>query len=449
MTLATRPLAPTDRSASELTLRGLTKMFLVGIEEYSEERLAELDVQLCRLIEIVGPESRAQLSRSLAPVAHAPARALRRLAFDEDIAVAAPVISQSFCLTSDDLARVAQTGSPEHLSALCERPRLDIAVTDVLLERGDAAIALGVTAKPGAEISGSGFAVLICRAVHDQDLAVRLGTRPDIPFPVLKSLLSYVDERTRARILADAGPDTGKTVRRLLDYLGHAQDAAPARDFSAARVQLRSLYRAGTLTTNDVQRFAATGQYEHTVVAVSLLSGAPLQLIDQLFRLASNKLLLVPCRAADLSWPAAAAVMRLCSMGRPISADDMDCHRLAYLDMTGTAAQSALRHWVVHGPSTAAGAPARRPRVGTNRRRAPRRLVQLHNAVIVSDGRATTTCIIVDISATGAKLELTRKCEVPDRFVLVLSTSGGLRRACKVAWRTGTAIGVHFESHAP
>jgi len=54
------------------------------------------------------------------------------------------------------------------------------------------------------------------------------------------------------------------------------------------------------------------------------------------------------------------------------------------------------------------------------------------------------TCRIVDVSATGARLELDGADSLPDSFVLIISYDRHLRRHCSVVWRSPTAVGVEF-----
>jgi hypothetical protein len=77
-------------------------------------------------------------------------------------------------------------------------------------------------------------------------------------------------------------------------------------------------------------------------------------------------------------------------------------------------------------------------------RAAQRRYVR-HPAILLNgDGSIFCLCTMKDVSATGAKLELQTDSEVPDRFTLLLSKYGKVRRECKVSWRSKTAIGIRF-----
>ena len=62
---------------------------------------------------------------------------IRSLASRDEIAVAAPVLTGSRRLTTNDLVEIAQTKGQAHLLAISERSALEPAVTDILLDRGD------------------------------------------------------------------------------------------------------------------------------------------------------------------------------------------------------------------------------------------------------------------------------------------------------------------------
>jgi PilZ domain len=62
------------------------------------------------------------------------------------------------------------------------------------------------------------------------------------------------------------------------------------------------------------------------------------------------------------------------------------------------------------------------------------------------DGSALGPCVMADVSAGGARLLVKPTANVPNRFILLLSRDGELRRECFVAWRSVNKIGVRFDS---
>lgn len=55
-------------------------------------------------------------------------------------------------------------------------------------------------------------------------------------------------------------------------------------------------------------------------------------------------------------------------------------------------------------------------------------------------------CIVRNLSATGAALEVRSPLRFPDKFVLTIA-SETLRKPCHIVWRKERHIGVIFEEH--
>jgi hypothetical protein len=81
-------------------------------------------------------------------------------------------------------------------------------------------------------------------------------------------------------------------------------------------------------------------------------------------------------------------------------------------------------------------------------RRFDRRAFERMGALDVGDGSASTACEILDISDGGARLRplMCAPKVLPDRFTLLLSVCGKVRRSCRVAWRSTEELGVQFNT---
>jgi hypothetical protein len=84
-------------------------------------------------------------------------------------------------------------------------------------------------------------------------------------------------------------------------------------------------------------------------------------------------------------------------------------------------------------------------------KRVSRRRIVSHPAAVAIDcsGSVFCECVMMDVSATGAKLVLSsaeppNEIEIPDEFILVLSNNGHVRRRCKVSWQSENSLGVIF-----
>jgi len=82
--------------------------------------------------------------------------------------------------------------------------------------------------------------------------------------------------------------------------------------------------------------------------------------------------------------------------------------------------------------------------MGPEHRKDTRRIVRQAARMVCSDGSGLGTCLMIDVSRTGARLRVDASDAVPDEFILLLSHDGKLHRQCAVAWRSLTAVGVRF-----
>src|SRR5205814_6574750 len=108
---------------------------------------------------------------------NAPLNVIHRLAFDDEIAVAGPVLRESERLDDDTLVANASIKSQAHLLAISQRKIIAEQVTDVLVERGNREVVNSVAGNEGARFSGAGFLHMVKRAEGDSILAEHLGLR--------------------------------------------------------------------------------------------------------------------------------------------------------------------------------------------------------------------------------------------------------------------------------
>jgi uncharacterized protein (DUF2336 family) len=149
-----------ERRAS--ALRTITTLFLEQ-SSLSDEQLDLFDEVLCRLARDIELEARVELSTHLADAQPPLRQALRQLAFDEDIAVAGPVIARCEALDDDDLVAIGQERGQGFLLAMSQRAAVSERVADVIVERGDEAVVCKLAGNAGARFSPQAFGLLLRR----------------------------------------------------------------------------------------------------------------------------------------------------------------------------------------------------------------------------------------------------------------------------------------------
>jgi uncharacterized protein (DUF2336 family) len=165
------------------TLRRLADLFLVDTAAYTDDQVAVFDDVMCRLIDKADRRMLAELSNRLAQVRNAPVRVVATLARNPDITIAGPLLEKSTVLTDADLVEIADRERKDMaaLGLIGARVQLSEAVTDVLIRRGNAALARKLIERIDAPLSESSFARLVTSVENDKDLATAIAKRDDLP----------------------------------------------------------------------------------------------------------------------------------------------------------------------------------------------------------------------------------------------------------------------------
>ena len=138
---------------------------LAAPAQLSNEQISAFDDVLAHLIARVETKARAELAGRLAPIAQAPNDFIQRLAHDDEIAVAGPVLTQSPRLSTSDLVSIAQAEEGQVAPpAIAGRPAIEQQVTDVLVNRGNRDVMHTLAGNAGAAFSDTGYSTLVRRS---------------------------------------------------------------------------------------------------------------------------------------------------------------------------------------------------------------------------------------------------------------------------------------------
>jgi uncharacterized protein (DUF2336 family) len=327
------------------TLQRITSLFLNGAEQYNDDHVRLFDGVFLRLIEEIETKARAALAESLAPVGNAPIESVRRLAKDDDIAVAGPVLEQSPRLKEADLVEIARTKSQAHLLAISGRTGIAEAVTDEVVHRGDRQVVRRVADNPDAQFSERSFTTLVNQAEEDGILAEKVGTRPDIPPRLFRELLLKATEVVQQRLIAAAKPETQAEIRRVLAKVSHEVATATSRDFTAAERAIEALHQQGALNEGALIGFAQAGKYEEMVVALSRLCVVPVDVVDRLMGGDRPDPILILCKSAGWEWPTAKTLILARPGSKGSSSIGLDNAFTNFERLSPATAQRVMRFW--------------------------------------------------------------------------------------------------------
>jgi len=82
--------------------------------------------------------------------------------------------------------------------------------------------------------------------------------------------------------------------------------------------------------------------------------------------------------------------------------------------------------------------------LGWGRRKSLRRHFGYPGQIHFEEGVPPRACTIIDMSESGAQLDIPGDATVPAEFWLLIGGNSHVRRHCRVMWRSGSRFGVHF-----
>src|ERR1700737_2441327 len=326
-----------SQGTAESCLRALwqaTDVLIAGT--YSEDQVWAFGEIIGRLAEEIELSARARLASKLAPSNNAPFEVIKRLASDDSIDVAGPVLRQSERLDVKTLIATARTKDQQHLLGISRRNSIPEAVTDVLVVRGSTKVVTSVAANVGAHFSNSGFLQLVRRSEGDSILAECVGLRKDIPRHLFHQLISKASEEVK-RKLQQEHPEMESQIQGVVtDVAGaiHAKFGPASKDYFTAKRTVGTLHQWGDLTEDNVFEFAHSLKFNETAVALSLLCSLPTDIVERALVDKNRESILILARALNLSW---ATTMSLLFLGAPnyrITAGDLDRMKIDFFRLT-------------------------------------------------------------------------------------------------------------------
>ena len=342
-----------DTTISGLTkrqLRALTRitdLFVAGSGRHSKRQIELFDEVFKTLVAVIELETRVKLSRHLAAFPNAPAALVRAFAFDDAIAVAAPVLSRSEALSDPDLVASASTQGQGHLRAIARRRTISEVITEILIERGEPDVVHTVAKNAGARFSDGSFRELVVRAGDDARLALHVGMRHDIPRHHFLKLLETASASVRARIAA-ANPQFTDAVQDAVtevidDINQEVRNSSP--DHARAKSRVKRLQNWHELGEGNVHAAARSQNFEQAAMALSVLACCPIEMAERAILNENPGVVQVIAKAAGCSWATVKALLLMTAADRMMSKADLDRAREDYERLETQTARRVLEFY--------------------------------------------------------------------------------------------------------
>jgi hypothetical protein len=316
-----------SRGTPESRMRALwhtTDLMIAG--RYSDDEIWTFGAVVGRLADEIEVAARAQLAKRLARFDRAPVNIIHKLAFDDEIEVAGPVLRESERLEPYALVANACTKSQTHMLAISERASIEETVTDVLVTRGNQEVVNSVAKNDGARFSEFGFLHMIKRAENDSILAENLGLRKDIPRQIFQQLIAKASDDVRKR-LENERPEMAEQIQSsVTDVAGELQSkfGPVSRSYFVAKRVVTTQFRQGNLNENSISGYARQHRQDEVTIGLSLLCSLPGDVIERALLDRNREMLLILAKALDFSWATTMALLFLGAKDHRITALDLN-----------------------------------------------------------------------------------------------------------------------------
>ena len=352
-----------SRGSAESRQRALwyaTDLLITG--RYTDDEIWMFGEVIGRLEQDIEVAARAQLARRLARADNAPVSVIRKLAFDDEIDVAGPVLRQSERLDVRALVANARTKSQQHLLAISKRKSIVEEVTDVLVTRGNREVVSSVATNNGARFSDFGILHMIKRSEGDSILIEQLGRRKDIPRHLFQQLIAKASDNTRKKIAGER-PDLISQVQALVaDVTGalHSKFGPASKSYFDAKRLVAKQHQDGSLNENRISEYAQSHKFEEATVGLSLLCSLPVDVVERALVDKSREGLLILATALGFSWETTMSLLFLGATDHRITSQQLDDLRKEFAGLNAETSRSVLRTYQSRRQAAAADSGERR-----------------------------------------------------------------------------------------
>ena len=329
----------------ERALWHATDLLMVG--RFTDEEIWVFGEIIGKLAAEIELAARAKLAAKLSRIDHAPGQLLSKLASDNSIEVAGPILQYSERIDVRTLLSNANAKDQEHLLAISKRRSIPEPVTDVLVTRGNQAVVHSVATNAGARLSEAGFLNLITRSENDGVLAEHLGLRQDIPRHLFQQLIAKASDETRRKLERERPEMTPAIDAFVADVTAslHAKFGPATPRYYAAKKAVSIKHRLGELQEKSILEYARARKMEETIVGLTLLCSLPSDVVERALAGKSRDLLLIIAKAHEFSWDTTMALLFLGAPHYTISSHELDDLKDQFTRLHVSSSKDVLSHY--------------------------------------------------------------------------------------------------------
>jgi uncharacterized protein (DUF2336 family) len=332
-----------DDEGRQNLLREVTNMFMDTSENLSDRELSYFGDIMGGMVGQVETMVRQHLSETISSVSNAPHDVILALANDE-LEVALPVLQNSDVLKDEDLVKIANNQSQEHLNAIAGRETVGKSVTDVLVNKGDETVLGTLAVNNGAEFSRGGMETFFDRAKDNEELNLSLVKRSDVPADLAQNLFWRVSDAMRDKILNATEDLSAEQVDQLMEeaekwFVAQSGKATltPAEKYIVRKDKLSQL------DANLLLSLVREDKVPEFIAGLARMANISLDIVRQAFFDPESEKLTLICKAVDIDFDVFGEIVYCINLNAETEDKDLDALLGVYQRIEAKTAQRTMR----------------------------------------------------------------------------------------------------------
>ena len=293
-------------------LRKVTDLFFITEQQQSDGDRAVFGGVLERVAYELETEARTELAQRLSSTRFAPHNIVRRLA-EDDIDVAKPVLERSKVLSDTDLVDIAYSKGQEHLMAMTRREELSVAVTDVIVQRGNDDVLTSVAGNGGAKFSTKSFDTMAMKATDVSGLREQLIHRDDVPNEVVEMIKKNVADKLKKEFSDQHSDISSLEIDHVVELQSGNVDFSSLKEdnqFGPLKIDVKNLHKNGLLTQDRIKEFAEKGMKAELVHSLAIKAAIATEMAYHTLYEAEVPALAVLCKASQFKRETFGAILQ-------------------------------------------------------------------------------------------------------------------------------------------
>lgn len=344
-TLVELAAEPSSDKRREL-LRNVTDLFFNNPDDYNPSEIDLFGEVMGTISSDLETEIRQDIAGRMANLPNPPQNLLNQMARDE-IAVAAPVLSQSPALDDEALIAIAENQSQDHIMAMTKRPDVSEHVSASIVQHGDDTTVASLLENEGATISRPTMEQVVERAATSEILHKPIIDRSSTPNDLLNEMFFVVSSELKKEILEKNENLDEAELDAIIDESHEKFTSSDAENKSPAEKFIDEAEENRELTESFLVELLRNRRLAEFLFGFSRLTGIDVRTAKRILQDKSAEALAIACKASRFDRATFSTFVLLTDVNQHRTPDQINALMDLYTEVSIESAQRTMRFWRV------------------------------------------------------------------------------------------------------